>query len=193
MSEQAGGWGAQAFPPRAQRLLAQEAAAEAREVKRAEEERQATAEARRAQALELYGQQAALRGEDVSAFALATGQITGRSITDILTAARSAGDREDAVGAARASREADGARAHVFVGEPVLHHGRGEAGWAIFHRARRFRAEVRARKALEAAENAAMYDRAQPRAALVRDEGGGVVHTGPERRPAEDLRRAWLQ
>ena len=142
------------LPPRAQRLMLQEDARELREARQAEEAREAAAESRRAGALELYRQQAAMRGEDVSAFALATGQVSGRSVSDILTAAAAAGDREDAVAAARASRE--GAQpVHVEVGEPILHHGpvpkRGKIGMELFHRYRHWKDMVDARRRFEEA------------------------------------------
>ena len=155
MSEQ--GWAAW-LPPTAQRELAREDALEAAEARRAEEERQAAAEAWHERNLAMYRAQAEARGEEITAIALAAGRVTGRPIAAVFADAQRAADAQDARDAARARREGDGGRLHIEVGDPVLHHGRGEVGWKIFHRARRFRAQVQARKALDAAEAAAAAD-----------------------------------
>lgn len=97
---------------------------------------------------------------------LATGQVRGRAIADVLAEAIAAGDRDDVIAEARLHRQGHGEpeRVHVEVGEPVLlaPAARSATGRAIFHRARHFRAVLEARKALAAAERAAeasKYDR----------------------------------
>src|SRR5437763_23403 len=73
-----------------------EAAREYREARDAELEREQRAEAKRSAAMALYATQAEERGEFVSAFALATGQVAGRSAAEVLAAAAVMADREDA-------------------------------------------------------------------------------------------------
>jgi hypothetical protein len=74
-------------------------------------------------------------------------------------AAAVAGDSqaEDLVTEARLRREGHGdpEPLHVEFGEPVIQQARSETGLRMFHRARRFRAVLEARRQLEAAERAA--------------------------------------
>ena len=158
MTETAG-WGAAPsfLPPAVARRALRDDAREAVAAKQAEAERELLAEERHSRAMALYCQQAEVRGEEISALALATGQVRGRSVQDILAAASAAADRADVVTEARLHREGHGAPEplHVEFGEPVIQQARSETGRAIFHRARRFRAVLEARKALAEAERAA--------------------------------------
>jgi hypothetical protein len=83
-----------------------EAAREYREARDAELEREQRAEAKRSAAMVLYAEQAEQRGEYVSAFQLATGQVPGRTAAEVLAAAEVMADREDARQAWRERREA---------------------------------------------------------------------------------------
>lgn len=106
MSETAG-FGMDWLPASVQRRMAVEDAAEAREARQAEQEREARREQLRDSALQAYRTAQEGRGEVVSAIALATGQVAGRSLGDVFADARSAADREDgrAAAAERRSRE----------------------------------------------------------------------------------------
>ena len=117
------GWGVPGFlPPAVARRALRDDAREAIESKRAEAERELLAEERRSRAMALYAEQAELRGEVVTAMQLATGQVSGRSIADILAAASAAADRDDVITAARLHRDGHGEpeRVHIEVGEPVI-------------------------------------------------------------------------
>ena len=158
MTETAG-WGVPGFlPPRVARRMLQDDAREALAARQAEQEREQRAEERHSRAMTLYREQAEARGEEFSALALATGQVRGRSVQDILAAASAAADRDDMITEARLHREGHGdpEPLHVFVDEPVLA-GRSvtPTGRAIATRARRFRAVLDARRQLAAAERAA--------------------------------------
>jgi hypothetical protein len=103
-------------------------------------------------------EQAEARGEVISAMALATGQVPGRTVADIFRSALAASEREDAIAAARASRE--GAQpVHIdYFADPVLHTARSEKGLRMFHRYRRWRDAVDKRRAAEEAEARAACD-----------------------------------
>ena len=68
----------------------------------------------------LYAEQAEQRGEHVSAFALATGQVPGRSAAEVLAAAAAAADIEDARAEARARRAEDGPLNFCFDSPPAV-------------------------------------------------------------------------
>jgi hypothetical protein len=192
MTELAGWVGAVQLPPRIARELAAEEARELREAKRAEEAREVAAEAWQARNLTLAREMAQARGEELGVLELAAGRACGRPISAVFADALRAADAQDARDTARLRREGNSPPVHIEVGEPVLHYSRGDVGLTLSRRARQFWRRVQARKALEAAENAALNDRALPRAALVRDQGGGVVYTGPSRRSdEEELRLAY--
>jgi hypothetical protein len=95
------GW----LPRSTQKAIRAEAAREYREARDAELEREQRAEVKRSAALALYAEQAEQRGEHVSAFQLATGQVPGRSAAEVLAAAAAMADREDAREAWRERRE----------------------------------------------------------------------------------------
>jgi hypothetical protein len=141
------------------RRAAQDDAREAIAAKHAEAERELLAEERHSRAMALYCQQAEARGEVVTAMQLATGQVSGRSIADILAAAVAAGDRDDVTTAAKLHRLGHGEpeRLHVEVAEPVIlaPAARSATGRAIATRARRFVDVLEARRQLAAAERAA--------------------------------------
>jgi hypothetical protein len=96
------GW----LPRSTQKARRAEAAREYREARDAALDQEQRAEAKRSAAMALYAQQAEQRGEQVSAFALATGQVPGRSAAEVLAAAAVMADREDAREAWRERREA---------------------------------------------------------------------------------------
>jgi hypothetical protein len=100
MSELAGFGDASWLPSSVQRRLAVEDRTEAREAKAEEQAREARHDERREAGLAAYRAGCEQRGEVVSAMTLATGQDIGRSMSDIFTDARAAGDREDARAAA---------------------------------------------------------------------------------------------
>ena len=178
MTETTAGWGAAPsfLPPAVARRALRDDAREARETRLAEAERERLMEERHSRALDTYRAQAEARGEVLDVMALATGQVHGRSIADILEAARLAGDREDLVMAARLHREGHGdpEPLHVEVGEPRLLTGaaRSSIGLRIFNRARRFGEAQRTRAAAERAAEVSRHD-------------FGFVC---ERRPREDAR-----
>jgi hypothetical protein len=93
------------LPRSTQKAMRSEAAREYREARDAELEREQRAEAKRSAAMALYAEQAEQRGEHVSAFQLATGQVPGRSAAEILAAAAVLANREDAREAWRERRE----------------------------------------------------------------------------------------
>jgi hypothetical protein len=95
------GW----LPRSTQKAMRAEAAREYREARDAEIERDQRAEVKRSAAMALYAEQAEQRGEHVSAFALATGQVPGRTAAEVLAAAAALADREDAREAWRERRE----------------------------------------------------------------------------------------
>ena len=96
------GW----LPRSTQKAMRSEAAREYREARDAELEREQRHEAKRSAAMALYAEQAEQRGEYVSAFQLATGQVPGRSAAEVLAAAAAMADREDARQAWRERQEA---------------------------------------------------------------------------------------
>jgi hypothetical protein len=161
MTETAG-WGVPSFlPPAVAMRMRQSDAHEATAAREAEAEREAHREELRQRHLGLYAQQAASRGELVSAVALATGKVPGRTVQEILHAGSLAGDRDDVIAMARLHREGHGdpEPLHVEVGEPVIQQARSEKALRIFHRARKFRAVLEARRQLEQAEKAAAASR----------------------------------
>jgi hypothetical protein len=107
------------LPVRVQRALAAADAAERREARHAEAARADAADAAREKSLAAYKAAAELRGEVVSAVALASGEVAGRTVADVFADARAAGDRDDARAAARDRRDE-----LVYVDEPVIHAGR---------------------------------------------------------------------
>ena len=153
------GWGIPGFlPPAVARRIARDDAREAVEARRCEADRQDRAEAARERGLTLAAEQAQQRGEELTAWALARGQVTGRSVTDILAAARAAGDRDDAITAARLHRDGHGepARVHIEVGEPVIHSAaKSPSARAAWNRLRHWQDRLEVRWALAVAEEAA--------------------------------------
>jgi hypothetical protein len=113
--EQAGGFGW--LPAGLQRRMAAEDAAERQAERDAAAEREAVREQKHEAALALYRSQAEARGEVVSAVALATGQVTGRDVNEVLADARAAAEREDARQASRDRRE----DVHFIDQEPAVH------------------------------------------------------------------------
>jgi hypothetical protein len=110
------------LPVRVRRQLVAADAREAVQEQRDVAGREARDEARRAGAVALYVEQAAARGEDVSALDVATGRVSGRGLDEIFGDALEAASRADAVSVARASREGTVPEpVHVFAGEPVIH------------------------------------------------------------------------
>jgi hypothetical protein len=107
------------LPRSTQKAMRSEAAREFREARDAELEREQRAEVKRSAALSLYAEQAEQRGEFVSAFALATGQVPGRTAGEVLAAAAAAADMEDAKAAAKARREEDGPLNFCFDSPPA--------------------------------------------------------------------------
>jgi hypothetical protein len=159
MTETAG-WGVPSFlPSNVARRMVHADAQEAIAAKQAEAERELLAEERHSRAMALYCQQAEVRGEEISALALATGQVRGRSVQDILTAASAAADRADVITEARLHREGHGdpEPLHVEFGEPniIAPAARSATGRKIATRARRFWDVLDARRQLVAAERAA--------------------------------------
>jgi hypothetical protein len=154
-------WGTDWLPPSVARRAARDDAREQREAHAADAERERRVEDAHQRHLALAAEQAGLRGDVVTALQLATGQVRGRSVAEILDAGRLAGDRDDVIAAARLHRDGHGTPEplHVEVGEPVLHQARSETGWKIANRARHFRDLLDARKALAAAERAAEQSR----------------------------------
>jgi hypothetical protein len=123
MTDQFAGWGVPSFLPQAVAMRMRQAdAQEAVAAGEAEDEAETHREELRQRHLGLYAQQAAARGELVSAVALATGQVSGRTVADILAAGAAAGDREDLVTEARLRREGHGdpEPLHVEFGEPTI-------------------------------------------------------------------------
>ncbi len=112
------------WPARSLRWMEAEAAAERREARRAEAERQDRAEQAAETALAMYRSQAEARGEVVSAVALARGEIGGRTAAEVLADAQGAADREDARQAARDRRE----EVCFIDREPTIHTSRSD-GW----------------------------------------------------------------
>jgi hypothetical protein len=96
------------LPLATQKALRAEEAREYRAARDAEIERDQRHEAKRSAAMALYAEQAELRGEHVSAFALATGQLPGRTAGEVLAAAAAMADIEDRREEARARRAEDG-------------------------------------------------------------------------------------
>jgi hypothetical protein len=161
MTETAG-WGLPDFlPPAIARRALRDDAAEVRESRRAEAERERVAEERHQRALSLAVEQAAQRGEEISAMALATGQVRGRSVQEILTAASAAAARDDLVAEARLHRDGHGVPepVHVEFGEPQILHARSDTGRKISNVARHFHDVLEARRQLAAAEKAAAASR----------------------------------
>jgi pyruvate/2-oxoglutarate dehydrogenase complex dihydrolipoamide acyltransferase (E2) component len=115
----AGSW----LPPRAVQVIAREEAHERAEARRAEIERADQADQRHESAVAEYRRQAELRGEQLSAVALATGEGLGRSVGDVLEEAAAEADRADARERAREGRNAE----WLGAGEPVIR-SRGD-GW----------------------------------------------------------------
>jgi hypothetical protein len=157
------GWGAAPsfLPPAVAVRMRQSDAKEAIAAREAEAEQETRREELHQRALSLYAEQATARGELLSAVALATGQVRGRSIADILEAARLAGDREDLVTEARLRREGHGDPAqltHVEVAEPVIL--TSPVKRSIASRSRRWQAWREKVAAAEAARRAVEADRA---------------------------------
>jgi hypothetical protein len=95
MTTDLAGFGVPAWLPVAtRRAMAAAERAEAREAREAEAERDQRAEAKRNAAMELYQQQAAERGEHVSALAIVTGR-AGRTLGEIFATAEVMASRED--------------------------------------------------------------------------------------------------
>jgi hypothetical protein len=116
MSEMAGFGAAMWLPARVRAAQEAEERAEAREARRAEAARAEAAEAAADKGLGAYKAAAEMRGETVSAMALASGEEIGRSLEDVFADAIAAADHEDARQGARAKREAGIEPEHVEVG-----------------------------------------------------------------------------
>ena len=148
-------WGRPDFlPPNVARRMARDDAREVREAKQAEAEREQLVEERHQRALSLAVAQAEGRGEYVSALEIATGQLGGRSFEDIFSAAVEAGDHQDQIAAARASREpgeleltcSSMSRSSTMRGrEPAWRSSTGRGG-SVRRRGRRRRRRLRLRR-----------------------------------------------
>jgi pyruvate/2-oxoglutarate dehydrogenase complex dihydrolipoamide acyltransferase (E2) component len=119
-----GDWLAMGVPDwlsdRTRRQIVAEEARERAQAVREERERAERAETAHERAVACYRSMAEMRGEDIDVMALAMGQ-GGRTIQDVITSAAAMADRQDAMDAARARREAENPQPlHVFVGEPVI-------------------------------------------------------------------------
>jgi hypothetical protein len=122
MSEELAGFGDQPWLPlRTRKAMRSEARRELAEAKADEAAREQRAESRRSADLALYAQQAEERGEAVSAHALATGQVAGRTVTAILAMAEAMADIDDRRAAAQERRE-NGERLNICW-EPPRHPG----------------------------------------------------------------------
>ena len=132
-------------------------------------------EARRAADIQMFAEQAAARGEDISVLAVATGQVQGRSVADILADAAAQGDREDY----RASRDPEG-RLNL-VGElapPVTRSASvSPAGRTLQRRLQLFRERNDARRSADVADSAL---RSRMPAAPVADPDAARRHYGAE-------------
>jgi hypothetical protein len=146
------GW----LPRSTQKAMRSEAAREYREARDAELERDQRHEAKRASAMALYAEQAEQRGEHVSAFQLATGQVPGRTAGEVLAAAAAMADIEDRREEARARRAEDGPLNFCFDSPPAVRAQSPESR-AVLNTVRRFaeahpEADVIDRAAIAAAE-----------------------------------------
>jgi hypothetical protein len=154
------GWGGVAaeLPVQIRRRMAAAEAEERRAERDQAADRERLAEERHQRALTLAVQQAEGRGEYASVMEIATGQVRGRTFEEIFRAAAEAGDREDAIAAARANR--DGKLTHITFDEPRLLYpaARSSVGQRIFNRARRFGEAQRTRAAAERAAEASRND-----------------------------------
>jgi hypothetical protein len=112
------------LPQQVQRRMHAEAVSEARTARRAERERESRHERAEELARAAYREAAEARGEYVSALALASGEVAGRTVAEVLAGALAAAGHEDARSAAREARAAQGEVPVVF-GEPVI----GRSGW----------------------------------------------------------------
>jgi hypothetical protein len=143
-----------ALPARMRASIEREDAKERLAARAEELERKARAEDWQQANLALAAEQASLRGEVVGAMQLARGEVTGRSVGDVLAGAARAGEAQDAREQARATRGADGGRAECFVGEANIIHGparRSGLALQLYNRGEAFFHRVRARRAAEAA------------------------------------------
>jgi hypothetical protein len=122
MSDEMAGFagGLEWLPARVQRAMAVEDARERAEAKRADAEREARREQKHETALALYRQQCDDRGEYVSALALARGEVTGRTLGDIMADAQASADRDNARAAARDRYKDGGDWCYIGSGEPVI-------------------------------------------------------------------------
>jgi pyruvate/2-oxoglutarate dehydrogenase complex dihydrolipoamide acyltransferase (E2) component len=126
MTDELAGFGVPSWlPGRVQRAMAAEAAAERKEAREAEQQREARQEEAHDKALSLYRSQAEERGEVVSAVALATGQVAGRSIEDVFASAIAGADQTDA--RVKAQEKPDNV-CLIDAPEPVIH-GARRSGW----------------------------------------------------------------
>jgi hypothetical protein len=105
--------------------MAAEDAHERAEARRAEAERADRADKSHEQSLAAYRAAAEQRGEVVSALALASGEVAGRSLAEVFADALDASAHEDARTAARERRESGEV---VFIDEPVIH-GASRSAW----------------------------------------------------------------
>jgi hypothetical protein len=159
MSETAG-WGVPDFlPPAVARRMLRDDAAETRQARLDEAEREQLAEERHARAVTLAVQQAEARGEVLDTMALARGEVRGRSVSEILAAAVAASAVADRGDEMRVWRDGHGEPepVHVFVGEPVL--AASPVKRTIASRSRRWQDWQDKRKAAEAARRAVEADR----------------------------------
>jgi hypothetical protein len=151
MTELQAGWFAGQLPPRIAAQIAREDAREAVETRRSAEARELAAEQWRDRNMAMAREQAEARGEVISAMALATGQVPGRTVADIFRSALAASEREDAIAAARASREGT-QPVHINFDDPVIHHAPASpVKRAILNRSRRWNEYQERRRAAELA------------------------------------------
>jgi hypothetical protein len=145
----------QRLPVRIAARMAQEDAHERVQADAEARGRHDRAEAWRDRNRALAAAAAEARGEIVSAMALAMGQVPGRTVQDIFRSALAASEREDAIAAARASREGTQPVHIEFIGDPIIHHAPvSPVKRAILNRSRRWTEYQERRRAAELAREA---------------------------------------
>jgi hypothetical protein len=138
------------LPRRSEQLIAREDRIERQAARLAEREKAERIEARRSADLAWAASQAAERGEAVSALALATGQVPGRDIGDVLADAAAQADREDARAEIDARRQRGEKLQLVGELEPATRSAPlTETGRAIERRSERFRDRLAAQRRLD--------------------------------------------
>jgi len=112
------------LPAQVQRAMHTEAVAEAKQAREAKRDLEARRADGHERALRAYKEQAEWRGEYIGVMDMATGQVQGRTVADVLAGAQAAGDHDDA--RALHDRRAAQGEVPVFVGEGSI--GRSD-GW----------------------------------------------------------------